>query len=34
MKVYASNIDLETPDAPHTISVIDLEGIDFDTLLK
>ena len=33
-KLYVSNIDLETPDAPHTISVINLEGIDFDALLK
>ncbi|MCL2624807.1 MAG: hypothetical protein FWD31_14180 [Planctomycetaceae bacterium] len=33
-KLYVSNIDLETPDAPHTVSVINLEGIDFDTLLK
>ncbi|MCL2117205.1 MAG: SMP-30/gluconolactonase/LRE family protein [Planctomycetaceae bacterium] len=33
-KLYAANIDLETPDAPHTVSVIDLEGIDFDALLK
>jgi sugar lactone lactonase YvrE len=34
MKLYVSNIDLETPEAPHTVSVIDLEGIDFDGLLK
>lgn len=33
-KLYVSNIDLETPDSPHTISVIDLKGIDFDELLK
>jgi sugar lactone lactonase YvrE len=33
-KLYVANIDLETPDAPHTISVINLEGIDFDALLK
>ncbi|MCL2710032.1 MAG: hypothetical protein FWE95_04040 [Planctomycetaceae bacterium] len=34
MKLYVSNIDLETPDAPHTISVINLEGIDFDALMQ
>jgi len=34
MKLYVSNIDLETPDAPQTVSVINLEGIDFDALLK
>ncbi|HBT78328.1 MAG TPA: hypothetical protein DEB39_15705 [Planctomycetaceae bacterium] len=33
-KLYVSNIDLEASDAPHTISVIDLKGIDFDELLK
>ena len=33
-KLYVANIDLETPDAPHTVSVINLEGIDFDVLLK
>ena len=33
-KLYVSNIDLETPEAPHTVSVINLEGIDFDALLK
>lgn len=32
--LYVSNIDLETYNAPHTISVIDLKGIDFDELLK
>jgi len=34
MKLYVANIDLETPEPPHTISVIDLEGIDFDALLQ
>ena len=34
MKLYVANIDLETPEAPHTISVINLEGIDFDALLQ
>jgi len=34
MKLYVSNIDLETPEAPYTVSVIDLEGIDFDDLLE
>jgi hypothetical protein len=33
-KLYVSNIDLETPEDPQTVSVIDLEGIDFDALLK
>jgi len=33
-KLYVANIDLETPEAPHTISVIDLKGIDFDALLR
>ena len=33
-KLYVANIDLETTDAPHTVSVIDLKGIDFDELLK
>jgi sugar lactone lactonase YvrE len=33
-KLYVANIDLETPEAPHTVSVINLEGIDFDDLLK
>lgn len=33
-KLYVANIDLETPESPHTISVIDLAGIDFDELLK
>ena len=33
-KLYVANIDLETPDAPHTISVINLEEIDFDSLLR
>ncbi len=33
-KLYVSNIDLETPDAPHTISVFDLSELDFDELLK
>lgn len=32
--LYVANIDLESPSAPHTISVIDLAGIDFDALLK
>ena len=34
MKLYVANIDLETPEAPHTVSVINLEGIDFEALLK
>ena len=34
MRLYVANIDLETPEAPHTVSVINLEGIDFDALLK
>jgi len=34
-KLYVANIDLETfQDSPHTISVIDLKGFDFDELLK
>ena len=33
-KLYAANIDLADPEPPHTISVFDLEGIDFDALLK
>lgn len=33
-KLYVANIDLEDNNAPHTISVIDLTGIDFDALLK
>ncbi|MDR1485814.1 MAG: hypothetical protein LBT09_13455 [Planctomycetaceae bacterium] len=33
-KLYVANIDLDDNNAPHTISVIDLEGIDFDKLLK
>ena len=33
-KLYAANIDLETPEPPHTISVFSLEGIDFDELLR
>ena len=33
-KLYVANIDLETPEAPHTISVINLERIDFDALLR
>jgi sugar lactone lactonase YvrE len=33
-KLYVANIDLEDNNAPHTVSVIDLTGIDFDTLLK
>jgi sugar lactone lactonase YvrE len=33
-KLYVANIDLETPQAPHTISVINLGEIDFDALLK
>ncbi|MDR2643005.1 MAG: hypothetical protein LBC74_09445 [Planctomycetaceae bacterium] len=33
-KLYVANIDLDDNNAPHTISVIDLKGIDFDKLLK
>ncbi|MDR0869608.1 MAG: hypothetical protein LBN39_02330 [Planctomycetaceae bacterium] len=33
-KLYVSNIDLETPDSPSTVSVFNLEGLDFDELLK
>ncbi|MDR1383807.1 MAG: SMP-30/gluconolactonase/LRE family protein [Planctomycetaceae bacterium] len=34
-KLYVANIDLESfKDSPHTVSVIDLKGIDFDELLK
>jgi hypothetical protein len=33
-KLYVANIDLDDNNAPHTISVIDLKGIDFDALLK
>ncbi|MCL2306195.1 MAG: SMP-30/gluconolactonase/LRE family protein [Planctomycetaceae bacterium] len=37
-KLYCSNIDLpycgNKNDQPHTLSVLDLEGIDFDELLK
>jgi sugar lactone lactonase YvrE len=33
-KLYVANIDLEDNNAPHTVSVIDLTGIDFDALLK
>jgi sugar lactone lactonase YvrE len=33
-KLYVANIDLEDVNAPHTVSVIDLNGIDFDSLLK
>jgi sugar lactone lactonase YvrE len=33
-KLYVANIDLDDTNAPHTISVIDLKGIDFDELLK
>ncbi|MDR0704283.1 MAG: SMP-30/gluconolactonase/LRE family protein [Planctomycetaceae bacterium] len=33
-KLYVANIDLEDNNAPHTISVLDLTGIDFDALLK
>jgi sugar lactone lactonase YvrE len=33
-KLYVANIDLDDNNAPHTISVIDLNGIDFDALLK
>ncbi|MDR1957517.1 MAG: SMP-30/gluconolactonase/LRE family protein [Planctomycetaceae bacterium] len=34
-KLYVANIDLESfRDGPHTVSVIDLKGIDFDSLLK
>ncbi|MDR2705180.1 MAG: SMP-30/gluconolactonase/LRE family protein [Planctomycetaceae bacterium] len=33
-KLYVANIDLEDNNAPHTVSVIDLSGIDFDALLK
>ncbi|MDR2761278.1 MAG: hypothetical protein LBB88_01600 [Planctomycetaceae bacterium] len=33
-KLYVANIDLEDNSTPHTISVIDLKGIDFDSLLK
>lgn len=32
--LYVVNIDLDTPEPPHTISVFDLKGIDFDELLK
>ena len=32
--VYAANIDLETPDAPHTVSVISLEGLNLEALLR
>ncbi|MDR0392081.1 MAG: hypothetical protein LBH59_09250 [Planctomycetaceae bacterium] len=33
-KLYVANIDLDDNNAPHTISVIDIKGIDFDELLK
>ncbi|MDR1492285.1 MAG: hypothetical protein LBT05_06155 [Planctomycetaceae bacterium] len=34
-KLYVSNIDLESfQDGPHTVSVIDLKGVNFDELLK
>jgi sugar lactone lactonase YvrE len=33
-KLYVANIDLEDNSTPHTISIIDLKGIDFDALLK
>ncbi|MDR2346997.1 MAG: hypothetical protein LBE18_13130 [Planctomycetaceae bacterium] len=33
-KLYVSNIDLEDNNTPHTISVIDIKGINFDDLLK
>ncbi|MDR1925443.1 MAG: hypothetical protein LBQ66_13815 [Planctomycetaceae bacterium] len=33
-KLYVANIDLEDNNAPHTVSVIDLKGINFDELLK
>ncbi|GHT45899.1 hypothetical protein FACS189454_06160 [Planctomycetales bacterium] len=33
-KLYVSNIDLEDTSKPHTVGVIDLQGIDFDALLK
>ena len=33
-KLYVANIDLETPQAPHTISVINLGAVDFDALLQ
>ncbi|MDR3109906.1 MAG: SMP-30/gluconolactonase/LRE family protein [Planctomycetaceae bacterium] len=31
-KLYVSNIDLETPESPHTITVLDLEGVDWEKL--
>ena len=33
-KLYVANIDLESPVAPHTISVINLEGVNLDALLR
>ena len=32
--VYVSNIDLETPEPPHTVSVVSLEGLDLNALLQ
>jgi len=33
-KLYVANIDLETPEPPHTISVINLGAVDFDALMQ
>ena len=33
-KVYVSNIDLESTEAPHTLTVLDLNGVDLDALLQ